>query len=97
MTAENIHDTLVRVIKEGKNEGAKSPYWLILDPCQNMRCDVYNLASQITGPFFSREDAKTHLKNRRYAFSERAVVFCLSGHWSSKYRDYYRSIEEEQR
>lgn len=75
---------IIETLKSSDNEGTESPYWLILDPKQNMSCDYHYLASMITGPFFCREDAEAHLKTRRYAFSERAVVYCLSGYWSTK-------------
>lgn len=45
-STEKIIDTL----KKADNEGTDSPYWLILDPTQNRRCDIYYLAAQITGP-----------------------------------------------
>ena len=35
------------------NKGTRSPYWLILDPRQNMRCDIHELGGMITGPFFA--------------------------------------------
>ena len=76
------------------NEATESPYWLILDPSQNMRCDVHELASQITGPFFSREDAESFLAATRYNFSERAKVYCMSGYHSFKYKKFYRSLEQ---
>lgn len=94
---KELKETLINVIKGDKNEGTDSPYWLILDPKQNMSCDIYNLASQITGVFFSREDAQKHLTNRRYMFSKRAKVFCLSGYWSNKYKNTYKSLEKEHR
>lgn len=74
-------------------EGTDSPYWLILDPRQNMSCDIYHLSSQITGIFFSREDAERHLSSRRYAFSDRAAVFCCSGYWSHQYKTKIREAE----
>ena len=80
--AQVICDTLANCTN---NEATRSPYWLILDPKQNMNCDVYNLASQISGPFFSREDAENYLKSRCYNYSDRAVVFCHSGYYSKKY------------
>lgn len=70
-----------------ENEGSDSPYWLILDPNQNMRANIHVLAGQITGPFFSRESAQKHLENRRYAFSKRARVYCHSGYWSAEYKN----------
>jgi len=69
------------------NEGTSEPYWIILDPQQNMSRCVHSLANQITGIFFSRESAKNHLKSRSYAFSDRAKVYCHSGCWSSEYKD----------
>ena len=72
------------------NEGTESPYWLIIDPRQMMSPDCHTVASMITGPFFSREEAQTHLSNRRYAFGENAVVYCHSGHWSYQYKNALR-------
>ena len=69
-----------------ENEGTESPYWLIIDPKQMMRPDVYAVSGMITGPFFSRESAERHLKIRSHAFSKRARVFCHSGYWSEEYK-----------
>lgn len=74
-----------KTIKESDNEATQSPYWLILDPGQNMSCSIHQMAGGITGPFFSREDAEKFLKMTRYNFSPRAKVYCLSGHNSNKY------------
>ena len=82
---KSIRDTL----KHANNEGTRAPYWLILDPAQNMSCDVHMLASQITGPFFSRDDAEKYLMSTSYNFSERARVYCLSGHHSDKYNELF--------
>ena len=73
------------------NEGTASPYWLILDPAQNMSCDVYVLASQITGPFFSRREAEHVLKVSRHHFSRKAVVYCHSGYMSGQYHRVYEN------
>lgn len=81
---------VVETLKKAPNEGTDAPYWLILDPQQNMCADVFALANQITGPFFCREDAEEHLKSRRYAFGSKAVVYCHSGYWSKKYRNFWR-------
>ncbi len=83
---------IIETLKESDCESTESPYWLILDPAQNMSCDIHMLAAQITGPFFSRQDAERHLKSRRYAFSKRAKVYCLSGYWSGKYNRLCRKI-----
>lgn len=74
------------------NESTRSPYWLILDPQQNMGCDIHYLAGQISGLFFSREDAQKYLDMRRYNFSKRAKVYCLSGYHSRKYEDLCKKI-----
>lgn len=68
------------------NEITSEPWWLIIDPRQMMSPDVHTVASMITGPFFSREEANTNLNARRYAFSDKARVYCHSGCWSSKYK-----------
>jgi len=83
---------ITETLEKADNESTDSPYWLILDPKQNMACDVDMLASQITGPFFCREDAQDHLGARRHAFSDRAVVYCNSGYWSSKYKRFCRAL-----
>jgi len=92
----NAITEIVNTIKSCPNvEATRSPYWLILDPRQNMSCDIYELAGQITGPFFSREDAQLHLESKRYRFSKRAKVFCHSGTYSYKYEQLWDEIESK--
>ena len=69
-----------------KNEATAYPYWMIFDPRQMMKPDIYSLSGMITGPFFSRESAKSHLERTRYNFGPRACVFCCSGHQSREYK-----------
>jgi hypothetical protein len=78
---EEISETL----KKSDNEATRAPYWLILDPRQNMSCDIHMLASQITGIFFCREDAQHYLEIKKHHFSSKAKVYCHSGHHSRKY------------
>lgn len=78
-----------------EHEGTASPYWLILDPKQNMSCDIHQLAGQITGPFFSREEAQKHLDSKGYHYSHRARVYCLSGWEARQYDQAYRKAEKE--
>jgi hypothetical protein len=78
-------DDIINTLKNVDCEATESPYWLILDPKQNMDCNIDMLASQITGPFFCRKDAEEFLKGTRYNFSKRANVYCCSGYGSSKY------------
>jgi len=61
-----------------ENEATASPWWFISDPQQMMRPDHYQLASMITGPFFSREEAEAVMKKRRHHYSDRVAVFCAS-------------------
>jgi len=88
---------IVATLQNAGNEGTESPYWLILDPRQMFRCDVHELASMITGPFFCRRDAEDHLQCRRYAFSKYASVYCNSGYWSQKYKKLSREIATTQK
>lgn len=69
-----------------EHEGSANPWWAIVDPKQNMSMDIYTAAGQITGPFFSREEAQDFLTSTRYNFSSRAKVFCFSGYNSPQYR-----------
>ena len=85
-------ESILETLKNTDNEATSAPYWLIIDPRQMMSPDCYAVAGMITGPFFSREDAQNHLEQRRYSFSKRAVVYCHSGYWSSKYKDLCSSI-----
>jgi len=68
-----------------KNECTESPWWIIIDLHQMFRLDVCDVASMITGPFFSREEAQEHLERRHYAYSEYAKVYCHSGYYSPQY------------
>ena len=90
---EDIMDDIIRTLRIADNEATESPYWLILDPKQNMDCDIHALAGQISGPFFSRKDAEAYLKAKRYNFSARAKVYCHSGYASMKYKTLCRSLK----
>jgi len=78
------------------NEGTADPWWMILDPGQNMNCDIFILAEMITGPFFSREEANQVLKERKHHYSNRARVFCASGCYTHQYSEKYRQAESTQ-
>ncbi|MFT5453094.1 MAG: hypothetical protein ACI9N9_002595 [Enterobacterales bacterium] len=83
---------IIETLELADNEATSCPYWLILDPKQNMTCDLYNLASQISGPFFSREDATEYMNAKKHHYSSKAKVFCHSGHYSRKYSNLCKSI-----
>jgi len=72
------------------NEATDSPYWLILEPQQNMILSINMLAGQITGPFFSRKSAQNFLDRTRYNFTSRALVYCCSGYNSQQYKEAIR-------
>lgn len=80
---------LKRKLRKQDNEGTRAPYWVIVDPKQNMSKDPHEAASQFTGVFFSREDAERFLKRRRYNFSKRAVVYCMSGCYSEEWTNLF--------
>lgn len=69
------------------HEGTSEPWWLIIDPNQQMfELDVHTVANMVTGPFFSRESAQSFLDATRYNFSKHAKVYCHSGYHSFEYR-----------
>lgn len=78
------------------NEGTDSPWWMIINPRQNMRTDreaSHHISGMITGPFFSREEAELVLNQRRHHYGKGAVVFCASGCYTHQYKAKYRSAE----
>jgi hypothetical protein len=85
---------IIETLKAADNEATRAPYWLILDPRQMFRCDVHELGSMITGPFFSREDAEARLKGALYNYGKYAKVYCLSGCYSWKYEDLCKTIDK---
>ena len=81
-----------------KNEGTDSPWWAIIDPRQNFKVDdqsIFDIASMITGPFFSRESAQKHLDSCRNNFGKNPRVFCFSGCYSYDYKTAYKKAEKE--
>ncbi len=72
-----------------ESESTQSPYWLIIDPRQNMKADVTGTAWQITGVFFSRAEAEAVLKGRAHHYSDKARVYCMSGCYSGQYHEQY--------
>lgn len=75
------------------NEGTESPWWMIIDPNENMSCSISAIGMSIRGPFFSRGEAERALASERYNFSDRAGVWCASGHRSGQYQDECRRVE----
>ena len=63
------------------NECNARPFWIIIDPEQNFtkgKEGINNIASMITGLFFSREEAQEYLSGKSYHFSKNARVYCHS-------------------
>lgn len=87
-------ESFISKIKNAKesNDFTSYPYWLIIDPKQNFTLDPNIIASMVTGPFFSREDAELELKGRRYDYGKHAVVYCNSGVYSKEYRKLFDNI-----
>lgn len=100
-------DEIINTLKNSDNEGTDSPWWMVIDPgqIQGMLEGVAEhnevpdsdhisnaIAFSVEGPFFSRLDAETYLKNRRYAYSDGAIVWCGSGYRSQKYKSFMREI-----
>lgn len=86
-------EEILETLKNADSEGTHAPYWLIIDPHQMMSPDVHDVASMIAGPFFCRRDAEEYLNIKRYNFSEKARVYCHSGHYSRKYEALFRREE----
>lgn len=76
----------VEVEISDENEATESPWWAIVNPAQNMSKDLATAAHQITGPFFSREEAEAYLQRRRYEYGKHAAVWCFSGYWSDRFK-----------
>lgn len=93
------------------NEATDSPYWLVIDPrpaqelCQSAviteeipETDFITSTiamSCIEGPFFSRKDAEDYLAARNYNYSSDAIVWCASGYWSQKYKNFCKEVFSE--
>jgi len=85
-------EDIIKALKNSDREATAAPYWLILDPSQNMRCNIDEMAGGITGPFFSRKDAEDILILRKHHYSKKARVYCLSGHNSWKYKSFCEQV-----
>lgn len=75
-------------------ECTDSPWWVIVDPQQNMRRNVDLAAACIEGPFFSRQEAEDELRTTHYNYSKRACVYCMSGYHTRQYKAAWRKFDE---
>lgn len=84
-----------------RNEGTAEPWWMIIDPKQNLETHgedcLHRIAGMINGPFFSREEGETWLTNHRYNYGPNAHVYCASGCYTIQYTQKYREAEETKR
>lgn len=80
---------IIQKLNEQDCESTSYPYWIIVDPQQNMSKDIHCAASQITGVFFSRSSAEEFLEGTRYNFSKHARVYCHSGYYSWDWRVFF--------
>ena len=80
------------VAASNDNEATEIPYWVIIDPKhQLLTLDTNRCFYWFTGPFFSRESAQAHLERTKHNHTDKARVWCLSGHESEKYTALYRA------
>ena len=81
---------LVEIELSDDVEGTSYPWWMIVDPVQNMSKDpAVAVMNQITGPFFSREEADRVFQSTRYRYgaawscwlwlARTRVVLCCNG------------------
>ncbi len=87
--------TIQETLRRANHEATRSPYWVIIDPKQNLSLDINIAASQISGIFFSRMDAEEYLRAHHYNYSSRATVYCMSGHYSEKYNAFCDNLKAE--
>lgn len=77
-----------------KNEFTSSPWWVIVNPRQQMATKtqqaLHEIAGMITGPFFSREEATERLNTARHHYGPNAHVYCMSGCFARQYDRAYR-------
>ena len=94
-----LRELLASILIPEKREATAYPYWIIIDPkvvsLSTYRARVHQIAASITGPFFSREAATSHMEGRRYHFSPHAVVFCASGHGSNDWKSLVHLADPE--
>jgi len=64
-----------------KNEMCRCPWWAIIDP------QGLDTKDSITGPFFSRDEARRELKAYQYNYSKKAMVWCLFGPRTGQYSE----------
>jgi hypothetical protein len=62
-----------------------SPFWIIVEPKQILKKDAEQIASCVTGIFFSRESAQQYLDAHCYNFADNTIVYGCAGHHNDEY------------
>jgi hypothetical protein len=86
-----IADTLT---SSTDNEATANPWWAIVAPNQ------MGSSAIMAGPYFSRESAERHRRERLYEYKESSFVFCFSGNNSREYKemvDKAREVKERKK
>ena len=87
-----VQKQFIEATQGDNQEGTAFPYWFIVNPHQTFRCDPHEIASMITGPFFSRASAQEFLDRTRYNFGKYACVYCNSAYNSRDYRTLFEGL-----
>jgi hypothetical protein len=82
-------------IKVERNFLTKAPYWLILEPDQNMSCDINKMGYGITRPFFTFQEALECFQNNRRSFRRNAGIYKASGHHTTAFRSAWEKALEQ--
>ena len=84
-------------VEERKNDFTPYyPYWLIIDPSRyskNISCD--EIASSISGPYFSEADVDEYLLYHGNMYSKNAKIYCLNGNNSWLYKLAFEKNKKE--
>lgn len=91
----------IKLVVSDDNEATSSPWWVIINPSflkdwqsgeeyWDEEMAIQMIASAVTGPFFSREEAESTLKRTRYNYSKSTIVYCKSGCYTDQYDDAMR-------
>jgi rhodanese-related sulfurtransferase len=76
------------------HEATSYPWWMIVDPGKMWEGTVNGVADMVTGPYFSRAAAEEYLRSHRHEYSDRATVYCDTGHRSPEYVRAFKEAEQ---
>jgi len=81
--AEKMITAFMRHDHKNDNDGTAYPFWAIVS-----NGGIGNICWH-SGPWFNRQDAEQHLKNKTHRYPKKAYVYCFSGHMSHHYTELY--------